>query len=162
MSYLNELLARVVTLEKEAMASLNINADAVPYFNYPGSGFPYFTNRIADTPITNDGSEDIDFNNPVVIMRFVVGHATEGYKGEIEGKLYEWLPPIKTYLQRRTNWLQCATAPYNTRMEGLQQARISNAGGLRVFQNEGIDSNQIGAELQLTCVFDEYIEQVYY
>lgn len=162
MSYLNELLARVVMLEKEAMAALSINADAVPYFNYAGSAFPYFTNRIADIPITNDGSEDIDFNNPVVIMRFVIGHVTEGYKGEIESKLYTYLPPIKTYLQRRTNWLQCATAPYNNRMENLQSARISNNGGLRIFQNEGINSSQIGAELQLTCTFDEYIEQIYY
>lgn len=160
MSYLNDLLDRVVALEKEAMASLSINADAVPYFNYPGSGFPYFTNRIADTPVTGDGSEDIDFNNPTVTMRFVVGHATEGYKGEIESTLYSYLPTIKTYIQRRSNWLQSVTFP--TRMDGLQSARIVNAGGLRIFQNEGINSTQIGAELQLVCIFDEYIEQVYY
>jgi hypothetical protein len=160
MSYLNDLLARVVALEKEAMSSLSINADAVPYFNYAGSGFPYFTNRIADTPITNDGSEDIDLNNPLVIMRFVVGHATEGYKGEIEAKLYTYLPAIKTYIQQRSNWLQ--SAAYPTRMDNLQSARISNAGGLRVFQNEGINSTQVGAELQLACIFDEVIEQVYY
>ncbi len=161
-SYLNELLLRVVALEKEAMTSIGIPADAVPRFNYTGEGFPYFTNRIADIPVSSDGSEIIDFNSPLVIMRFVVGHITEGYKGEVEGKLYEWLPPIKTYIQARSNWLQCASSPYNTRMDGLQQSRISNAGGLRIFQNEGINSIQIGAELQLSCIFDEIVEQIYY
>lgn len=159
-SYLNELLLRVVALEKEAMLNIEVNADAVPRFNYTGESFPYFINRIADTPILNDGSEVLDFNSPLVIMRLVIGHITEGYKGEPEAKLYEYLPPIKTYIQSRTNWL--SSIEYPARMDGLQSARITNAGGLRIFEDTGIASRQVGAELQLACIFDESIEQIYY
>lgn len=161
MSYMNELLARVVAIQKEAMASFTppVPADAVPRFNYTGEGFPYFTNRIVDTPISDDGSQDEDVNSPVLVMRFVVGHVTTGYKGEIEGRLYTWLPSIKTYFNRRM-WLQ--SAAYPARMENLQSARVINNGGLRIFENAGINAVQVGAEIQLQCIFDEFIEQAYY
>jgi hypothetical protein len=161
MSYMNELLARVVAIQKEAMAGFTppVPADAVPRFNYTGEGFPYFTNRILDTPISDDGSQDEDVNSPVLMMRFVVGHVTTGYKGEIEARLYTWLPSIKTFFNRRM-WLQ--SAAYPLRMENLQSARVINNGGLRIFENAGINAVQVGAELQLQCIFDEFIDQVYY
>ena len=156
MSYLNDLLDRVVALEKEAMTSMNVKADAVPRFYYVGEGFPYFTNRIADTPISDDGSEEVDLHSPLVIMRLVVGHITEGYKGQPEAKLYTWLPAIKTYFNERM-WLTSETYP--DRMGYLQSARITNGGGLRVFENAGIAAMQVGAEIQLACTFYELIEQ---
>lgn len=161
-TYETELLMRLVTLEKEAMASIGVTADAKPYALHVQEAFPYFTNRVAANPVSDDGSEDLDLNNPLVIIRLVIGHVTEGYKGQPEGKLYEWGPVIKTYLQRRSNWLQCATAPYNTRMDGLQSARVTDNGGYRIFDNSGLGVNQVGRELQVQCIFDESIEQVYY
>lgn len=161
-SYETELLARVVALQLEAMASINVRADAKPHFFHAQESFPYFTNRIAANPIGDDGSEVEDLNRPLVIMRLVVGHITEGFKGEPEGKLYEWGPVIKTYIQRRSNWLQTATGPYAARMDNLQSARVIDAGGFRAFQDSGINAIQVGREIQLQCIFDEFIEQVYY
>jgi hypothetical protein len=156
-TYLTDLLNRVVALQKEAMTAIGVTADAKPRFYYTSESFPYFTNRIADIPISDDGSEDLDLNQPVVIMRFVIAHLTSGYKGEPEARLYEWLPHVKTYLQQRTNWLQ--SAAYPARMDNLQSARVVNGGGLRVFENAGVNALQVGAELQLQCIFDESIEQ---
>jgi hypothetical protein len=39
---------------------------------------------------------------------------------------------------------------------------VINSGGLRIFDNAGIAAVQVGAELQLQCIFPEFIEQVYY
>lgn len=160
-SYETELLNRVVALELEAMASVGIKADAKPYFFHTNEGFPYFTNRIASNLISDDLSEVEDINKPLVIMRLIVGHLTEGYKGQPESKLYEYGPLVKSYIQNRSDFLQCATAPYNTRMDGLRYCKIIDAGGFRIFEDSGIGARQVGRELQLQCEFDEFIEQVY-
>lgn len=162
-TYEQELIARVVALELEAMASLNVAADAVPYFFHTQESWPYFTNRIAANPVADDGSEDVDFNRPLVVIRLVVAHLTGGYRGEPEGRVYEWGPPIKSYIQARTNWLQTAFGPFAGRMDGLQSARITDNGGLRVFDDGASDViKQVGREFQLQCVFDEFVEQVYF
>lgn len=159
-TYLTDLLDRVVALQIEAMRSINVRVDAVPYFFYTQEKAPYFTNRIADTPITDDGgSEDENLNQPTLIMRLVIGHVTEGYRGEPDSRLYEWLPVINTYFQRRM-WLQ--SVKYPERMDNLREARITNGGGIRAFQNDGIGSTQIGAEIVMSCIFYEGFDQEYY
>lgn len=161
-TYMTELLARCVAIQKEAMASISVTCGAVPYFFYPGTKGPYFTNRIVDVPVITDGSETEDLNQATVIMRLVIGHITESYHGEPESRLYEWLPVVKTYFQERM-WLQTATGIYTTRMDNLlPPSRITNSGGLRAFENAGINQTQVGAELTLSCTFYEHIEQVYY
>ena len=160
-SYLNELLSRVAALQIEAMASINVSADAKPYFYHTNEGFPYFTNRVADGLVGDTGSQEFDANSPLVIMRLVVAHLTEGYKGEPEYRLYEWLPVVKSYIQERSEWLQ--SAAYPARFENLQSARIVNGGGFRALENTGINSVvQVCGEIQLACIFPEYIDQAFY
>jgi hypothetical protein len=161
-TYETELLNRLAALEIEAMASIGVNADAKPYALHVNERFPYFTNRIASNPVGDDGSEVEDLNQPLVIIRLVVGHVTEGYRGEPEGNLYEWGPVVKTYIQKRSNWLTTATGPYTARMSHLQSARVTDNGGFRIFENSGLGVNQVGRELQVACIFDEFIEQVEY
>src|SRR6185436_14029235 len=97
-TYETELLERLCTLELEAMASIGVTkCDAKPYFIHAQDRFTYFTNRIASNPRGNDGSEDLDLNNPLVIIRFVVAHLTEGGRGQPESKLYEWGPVVSSY-----------------------------------------------------------------
>lgn len=158
-TYQTDLLARVVAMQLEVMTSLGISTDAKPYFYHVQEDFPYFTNRIATNPITDDGSQDEDLNSPIVSMRLIIAHVTEGYKGEPEAKLYEWLPPIKTFFNERM-WLQ--SAAYPTRMDDLQQARVIDGGGMRWFNDSGFNVVQLGAEIQLQCIFPEFIEQAYY
>lgn len=162
MSYETELLERLCLLEVEAMATIGVTAYAKPYALHTQETFPYFTHRITANPVSDNGSEELDLNNPLVIIRLVIGHATEGYKGQPEGKLYEWGPVIKTYIQNRTNWLQAASGPYQARMENLIAARVIDNGGFRIFENSGISVNQVGREFQVQCSFTEPIEQEYY
>jgi hypothetical protein len=158
-SYLNELLARVVALQLEAMALLEVPADAWPHFLQPQDTFPYFVNRVANTPIEDDGSEVIDFNRPLVVMRLVIGHVTTGYIGEPEYRLYEWLPTIKTHFQQRT-WLQ--STAYPAAMEGLLWARVIDGGGMGMYNDGGVNTTQVGAQIQLSCNFGVSVEQDYY
>jgi hypothetical protein len=160
-TYETELLARVVALQKEAMTSINVRADAVPFFFHTQEDFPYFTNRIAANAVTDEGSEDLDVNRPLIIMRLIVGHVTEGYRGQPEAKLYEWGPVVKSYFQARM-WLQTATGPYAERMDELKLARVIDNGGFRHFQDSGVAATQVGREIQLQCEVYESIEQVYY
>lgn len=158
-TYETELLNRCVALELEAMTSIGVSADAKAWFFHTQGSFPYFTNRIAANSVTNDGSEVYDFNNPLVIVRFVVAHITEGYRGQPESKLYEWGPIIKTYIQRRM-WL--TSVAYPLRMNNLRQADVINNGGFGAFQDSGIGTIQVGREFQIQCIVDEYIEQIEY
>lgn len=156
-TYETELLKRVAAMQIEAMTSIGVSADAVPYFFHTNSdSFPYFTNRIADNPISDDGSADIDLNQPIVIMRLVVAHITSGYKGENEAKVYEYGPIVKTWFNEH-QWL--TSAVYPVRMDNLQLARIVNNGGIRAFENTGIAVVQVGREIQLSCTFYESIDQ---
>lgn len=160
-TYETELLNRVVALELEAMASINVRCDAKGFFYWTQESFPYFTNRIASNGVADDGSEVFDINRPLVIMRLIVGHITEGYKGEPESKLYEWGPIVKAYIQNRSDFLECANAPYNTRMDGLRYCKVIDNGGFRIFEDSGLGTKQVGRELQLQCEFVEVLEQVY-
>lgn len=156
MSYETELLQRVAAMQLEAMTSIGVKADAKPYFYHTQDDFPYFTNRIAANPRTDNGAEDFDFNTPTVVMRLVVGHLTEGYRGEVETRLYEWGPVVSTWFQEHM-WLTSAAFP--ERMDNLSITRLTDNGGLRAFQDSGIDATQVGREIQFTFTFDEYIEQ---
>ena len=164
MSYLTEILDRVVAIQLEAFTALSVTADAVPYFFYTGEAFPYVTNRINDIGvegyIPGQEAEDIDQNNVFVTMRLIVGHITSGVDGERESDLYEFLPTLKTYFQER-EMLQSAAYPLE--MDGLLGgARIvPTGGGLRAFQNAGIPVIQVGAELTLRVPCIEGIEQFY-
>lgn len=158
-SYLNELLLRVVAIQKEAMLSVDKTVDAWPMFYKVSETFPYFTNRIADLPVTDNGSQDEDVNTPLVIMRLVVAHITSGYQGEPESKLYEWMPLVKTVFNQRM-WL--TSEAYPEPMYDLQSVRVVNNGRWVQEQNEGINAIQVGVEIALQCVFNEHIEQDQY
>jgi hypothetical protein len=159
-TYETELLKRCAAMQIEAMTSIGVSADAVPYFFHTNSdSFPYFTNRIADNPITDNGGEDVEINNPIVIMRLVVAHITSGYKGENEAKVYEYGPIVKSWFSKHM-WL--TSALYPLRMGNLQIERVTNNGGIRAFENTGIAAIQVGREIQLSCTYYETIDQIEY
>lgn len=157
---INALLARVVLLEKAALAALATpkTADAVPYFFHTQETFPYFTNRVSGIVVEGD-SEDFDVDTYQVTMRLVVGHVTEGYIGEPESNLYTYIPQIQTYFNERDGLVDGTT--YTSHMDELHWARVTACSGLRVFQNAGISAQQVGAEFTLTCRFEEQIIPAY-
>lgn len=158
-SWINDVLRRLVALEKEAtLAAIGQTPDAYPYFFVAAEKPPYWTNRLATNPITDDGSEVEDVLAPIFIARFVIGHVTSGVKGERETELYEVLPVAAKLINER-ELLQSTTYP--TRPPDFFRARCFDGGGFRIFDNSGIGTQQYGAELQIRIDRDEFIEQDY-
>lgn len=154
-----ELLARVVAAQKAWGAEAGVAVDAVPFFFHTQEAFPYFTNRVSNVIVGDDGSEDFDRDTYTVTMRLVVGHLTGGYKGEIETRLYAWMPSVKTFFNER-EWLQTPGA-YAAAMNSLIRARVTGMSGLRVFDNAGVSVLQVACEFTLICEFDETINLEY-
>jgi hypothetical protein len=153
---LNELLARCVEVEKEAiLAAFSTQIDAIPFFVYQQESFPYFTHRIAGDEIGSEGNE-IDRDSYTVIIREVIGHITQGYMGEVETLLYEHIPVIKTAFNTNEG---LTSAVYPDDMEALIEgdtARMLSHSGFRIFQDSGlIGVTQVGVDYVLTCLFHE-------
>lgn len=152
----NNLLQRIAALEVEALAEISVTADAVPRFIHSQESFPYFINRIGNVPIASD-SQDFDTVTIPVEMRLIVGNLTAGYDGEMETRLYTYIPQVKRYFHERE---LLTSATYTTPMTDLTQARIGSITGTVVFQgSEG--SQRIGALFNLNCDFIQYINQRY-
>lgn len=163
-SYLNELLARCAALEKEALDSISVVSDAKSFFFHTQESFPYFTNRIDSVPVAGfiEGQETEDDLTRIVDItaRLVVAHLTEGYDGEPEQKLYEYLPVVEAYINAR-EMLQ--SAAYPTEMTEMFYSRCTTGGALRAFTQNGINGTvtQIGGELIIRCYCTERIVQAY-
>lgn len=159
-----EAFARIVAMCKDVMTELSETADAYPYFNHFQEAFPYFTMRVGATTFGDDGSEDFDEDTYPIIIRLVIGHITEGYSGEREADLITWIPYIKTYfheregLQHETN---STTYDETAWLRDLVRARMTDSTGLRIFQNAGTSTLQIGVEFTVTCEFNETINPEY-
>jgi len=155
MGVIDDFLARIVAVEKEAIPT----ADSVPRFFYAGEAFPYFTHRVSNIDYAADNNnENTDIATLDIVIRFVVGHLTQDYAGEIEKMLYSNVSTIKNYIQQR-ELLQ--SAAYPTRPDLLISAYITNMGGLRVFENTGIQQQQVGCEFTLQLTYYEEVIQVY-
>lgn len=147
---------RVANLEKAALAAIGVTADAIPYFRHTQETFPYFVNRFDQFGIEAD-SQDFDTYNPPIIMRLVIGHITNGYKGESDAKLDAWVPQIIEYFNERELLIDDT---YTTEIDYLESARITNCTFYREFQHGGIGGFQVGCEFTLRLEFQSDIIQV--
>lgn len=155
---LTSAFTRVVAMQKEIMTDLGETADAVPYFYHVQESFPYWTNRISNILIEDDGSEDFDRDTYIIVMRLIIGHLTEAFHGEVDAKLYNWIPEIIYFFNAREG-LQSDSD--TTWLNNLIRARVTSCIGFQIFQDSGLQVNQIGTEFNLTCQFDETIIKAY-
>lgn len=153
------IMDRVVALQIEAMGALTpaVAVDAKPYFWHVQESFPYFVNRLSDFGIEGD-SEDLDTENPPIIMRLVLGHLTGSYEGENDAKLLTYIPQIIKHFNER-ELLQSAAFP--TPIPDLERARVTNCTGYRQWVHSGVGGMQVGAEFTLRCEFRNAILQAY-
>lgn len=161
---INDALTRIIAIAKAALASMTpaVVADGVPYFYHSQEGYPYFTVRVSNMDSAGYGdnaiTQELDADVYTITLRLVIGHITEGYSGEPEDCLYDYIPVIKAYLNSRD---QLQTAGYTTELRYLIDARCTGAAGYRVFQNAGIAALQVGTEFTIVCQFNENIDQAY-
>lgn len=155
---IQETLDRAAAIQIEAMASISIAADAVPYFFHWQESGIYFTNRVGGVVVNDDGSEDFDLPTYDIVMRMIVGFITDGFVGDMDDKLYTYIPLIINYFNER-QWLQ--SAAYPTAQNALVRARVTACTGWQRWQNAGVSGSLVGAEFTLTCEYNETIEQAY-
>lgn len=156
---LQEVLERLAAIEVEALADLStpVTADAVPYMIHSQEAFPYFTNRVGVIDIESD-SHDLDSYEIEIVARLVVGHLTDGYRGQPESALYTYLPAVIEAINAR-ELLQSDSYP--AALDGLIGARATGASGLRIFQTAGIQAQQVGTEITVICTFADDLTQLY-
>jgi hypothetical protein len=156
---LQSALERLCAIEKEALADLTptVAADAVPYMIHSQEAFPYFTHR-GTNGVIESNSEDIDDNTVEIIVRLVVGHLTDGYRGQPESTLYTYLPVVIEAINAR-ELLQSDTYPLA--LDGLVSARAVAYSGLRIFESAGIQARQVGTEITVVCTFADDLTQLY-
>lgn len=156
---LQGVLDRLAAIEKAALAALTpaVSADAVAYMIHQQEAFPYFTNRIGPLAVESD-SHDLDGIEVEAVVRLVVGHLTDGYRGQPESRLYAYLPAVIGTINAR-ELLQSASYP--TALTDLVQARVTASSGLRIFETAGIQARQVGAEITVVCTFTDDLTQDY-
>jgi hypothetical protein len=159
-SWRNELLARLVAMEKEALdawAVANMETDgfdAIPLGIWSQDNYPYIINRIG--PSIPDGSqtsdqwgEGISMRTYTVDVRVVVDHFTSRYEGDNEELAHEIMPVLVLYFEKRlmltTDSGTYATEPTWLSPEGI----VIDTTGINTFETGGIGAIQIGEELSL-------------
>ena len=141
---LSDLIDRLVIMEKEAVADLYPDGvDAVGYFPYEQASFPYWHNRI--TSMTPDEyAADIAKYPFQVTGRFVLGHYTEGFKGELLLSAYPVIEAVLAYFRDRPGM---DTETLDEMEFVFDELRITNVIGPFAFQNRGVGVTQVGFEV---------------
>lgn len=145
---LGDFMDRVVEMEKESVASIvSTEVDAVPYFPYEQEAFPYWTNRITGMTPSYLAEDAVEFNFRIV-GRIVLGHLTEGYKGEPIVKAQDYISAVLDYFKGRSGMKSVA---HPTSMQYLAQYfLIVDMVGPNAFRNDGIGSTQVGIDFVFT------------
>lgn len=152
MSYLEETFLRIVAMQKECINTANgapYNADAVPYFFYWQEDFPYWANRLQPGTPDEYYTEDYTRETYTIIMRYVVGHLTQGQVGSVESLLWVDIPIIQAYFRAR---IGLTSATYTAFMDKLDAQNTTFNGLVRegVFHDAGIEPLQIACEFSIT------------
>lgn len=148
-SYLTDLMKRIVACDKEAMAGVT-GFVSVPYFPYEQEAFPYMSNRLGAKALVTDSPEDMFQYVRTVTKRLVIGHITEGFKGQIQEKLTQWIPLFEDYYRDNDELVSALFSAYPTYLTA-QGVILSPDTGLSFYNNTGLGSTtiQVGTEFTL-------------
>jgi len=146
----------VAAVEKEALASVSVSGDAVPFFFHQHEKYPYWTNRLGQITVEGDG-EEFDVYRVEIAARLVIGQVSDGIvRGENEARLQVYIPTaIKWFNQHEL----AQSATYQTPVDGLVRVRVTACRGYTEFAAGS--TAQIGTEFTLIADFEEQIEQAY-
>lgn len=146
-SYLTDLMKRTVACDMEAMASV-AGFYSTRIFPYQQENFPYMVNRLGAKTLTADVPEDEFRYTRAIAKRLVIGHHTEGFKGQLTDKVTEWLVLIEDYYRDNTELTSAAFPIEPTYLHPLGSSLGADT-GLVVFANNGIGVIQVGVEFTL-------------
>lgn len=150
------LVRRVIAIEQEAFATLNMSVDAVPYFFYKSEVYPFVTHRFGTITVTGD-SETQDVYTVQLIARLVIGKVTTGYAGQPTDNLNTYLPLLIDTLNRRA---RLQSAAYPVAGDDLVEARVASAVGFGVF-GSGDGTGEVGSDITLEFTLYNTLQQDY-
>lgn len=151
---LEAFMTRIAAVEVEAMTSITVSADAVPFFFHQQERYPYFTNRLGAIEVSGDG-EELDIYRVEVIARLVIAQVTDGIvRGENEARLTAYIP---TFIKWVNEHELAQSAAYLVPVDDLIRVRAESCRGYTEFQPSG----QIGTEFTLVAEFEAPITQAY-
>lgn len=154
MADLRELIRRLTEVEKEALASINVISDAVPYFFHQQERYPFWTHRLGSILVDGDG-EELDLYRVEIIARLTVAQITDGIvRGDNEARLQDYIPAVLVWVNEHE---LAQSALYKDVVDGLVRVRVTSCRGYTEFQPGG----QIGTEFTFIAEFEEPIEQAY-
>lgn len=148
-TYINDILDRVVAMEKEALVTFKPGVNAVPYWPYQQNEFPYWTNRPGPWSQDFEHGSDIALDTYTILMRLVAAHVTEDYEGNPQSDLHQWIVAIINFFE--DNELLTSTA-YSTALDFIYPdaaAEITSHTGVVIFRNAGVLAQQLGVEFTL-------------
>ncbi len=155
-SDIKDAMQRCCAIEIAALAAMlpTQAADAVPYFFHTQESFPYFTHRLGTTDYT-ENSEELEVREREIIIRLVVAHLTEGFKGAPEERLFDYIDVLETAFSTQDARQLTAASPYTDVPDYLYptDTRFSSSAGLRVFENTGFPVRQVGTEFTFLIPF---------
>jgi hypothetical protein len=151
-SYLNRFLVALADLEEDVVRVAYPGVVSVPYFFYHQETFPYITHRISEIAPDPLSPVDVRGRSYNCIIRVVVGHVGASWKNESEYMLYEILPMLEDFIDSN-GWLQDAAGLFPVPELSALAVQPQQGRGLVVFNNAGIESMQVGAELITTVEF---------
>lgn len=157
-SYRNELLARLIAMEHEALDAYvaaqfpeRTGIDAVPTLFYNQSSTPYIVHRVGrSTP--SSLSEDASNRDYQIGIRLVIGHLTANYVGRTEEETNEILPLFEDYLIKHMDLTTDPDGTYPDPPTWLwpENIVINDTTGIVAFDVGGIKSQHVGEELLIT------------
>jgi hypothetical protein len=155
-NYIQDILARLVAMEKEALDTITSSAvDAVPFWPYEQESFPYFTNRFGAMTVNYDEySEIIQEYGRTFLVQLVVDHWNAGFTGDKADLAVQYLVLTETYFRDHPRLITSAAGSYPNEPNYLfQEMQLIGDTGLVIFQNAGIQALQYGIEFTLSIPF---------
>lgn len=133
-------MIRLLEMEKEAVADIK-KVDGVTYFPYEQEAFPYWTNQVAGLTPGYLAQDIVQYPLRITGM-LVLGHYTEGYKGEQLVKAYAYMAAVMSYFKDRPG-MQSDAHP-DSMDDIFTDFEIVDVVGPAAFQNSGIGVIQVG------------------
>lgn len=160
---LESIMDRLPVLQKAALAALTVpvTCDAVEYWPYQQETFPYWWNRVESMAINYDPGGDMEIHRYQISMAMVIGHLTEGYKGELSDAAYTRIAGVLDYFRKHKDL--CDGITYTTAPDWLwiedSGARITGIpNGTRTLANSGLGVQQVAVvfNLEIPLLFEIY------
>jgi hypothetical protein len=128
----------------------------------PNQGVPFWWIYLDGTNVS-DLAEDVNTQVWPLVMRYVIGHATEGYDGTLQRSVFKVLPRVTSYFQAHKRLVyqdyeeDDVTPMESPKYLDAANVRIEVASALGAFRN----TNQVGIELRLRLPFNIQIDEEY-